>query len=104
MWEDESDSFSKCKLPIILGLSFGCAIGILLEVLACVYFSSGWWLIIVIFIFGFMPLPRFWSRSCGDDPLNPTNTWKIISNFWTGILAGSGIALPLMLAHAKYIR
>jgi len=96
--EDEE----KPRVWLILLLALAAAVGITLDILACVFWG-GWWLILVVVVFAFLPLPAFLCKRYGD-PFSDSSYGNDIAHFWTGLLASSGLALPLMLLHAGIVR
>ncbi len=63
----DEDSESKPKLLWIIGLAFLASLGVLIEVIASVFFGA-WWLIFVVMAFGLIPLPNFCCQRIGGDP------------------------------------
>lgn len=101
----EESEAPKRPVLIIIGLSFLFTIGLLLEILSCIFWG-GWWLIFVVFIFGFVPLPTFFcGRYAENDPIGTNGLhFRDWGNFFTGFLISAGLGLPLMMAHTQMIR
>jgi len=97
----EGEEEATPRVWLVLLLAFFAACGVVLDVLACVFWG-GWWLILVAVIFALLPLPAFFSKRYGD-PFNDSSYGKDIAHFWTGLLGSSGLGLPLMLLHSGYV-
>jgi len=99
----DDDEQQKPKLLWIIGLSFVAAVGVLIEVIASVFFG-GWWLIFVVMAFGLIPLPNFCCKRIGGDPLATGKAFSDWGNFLTGVLVVAGLGVPIILAHVQIIR
>jgi len=94
---------TKPKLIYIIGLAFLAAIGVLIEVVASVFYG-GWWLVFVVLAFGLIPLPNFCCKRIGGDPFATGKAFNDWGNFLTGVLIVVGLGVPVVLAHIKVIR
>jgi len=94
---------NKPRLLIIIGLAFLAAVGVLIEVIASVFFGA-WWLVFVVLTFGIIPLPNFLCKRFGGDPFATGKAFDDWGNFLTGILFVVGIGVPILLAHVRIIR
>jgi hypothetical protein len=75
---------TKPRMLWIIILAFTAAIGVLIEVIASVFFG-GWWLIFVVMAFGLIPLPNFCCQRIGGDPFATGNSLFHISNGSTAV-------------------
>ena len=94
----------------LFGLAFAFSIGILLNVLACVLklnddVPQNFYPLIVIVFYFLAPFPNLMCGNCGGE-LDFSSSGKMYRDagyFLTGFLIVSGLALPLVLAHAQTI-
>jgi hypothetical protein len=102
MFEEEENP--KWRLLSVVGLAFLFAVGMLMEILCGVLYKA-WWLILIVVIFAFVPLPTFFCGRCSLDPFSQRGLhWKDWGNFFTGLLVAAGLGLPFMMVHNKIIQ
>jgi len=93
---------------VLLVLAFFVAIGIILDILACVLWMN-WWPIFVIVFYTLAPLPNIVFAQCADPSTSESfldtraRSWKDTGFFITGILIFSGLGLPIVLYHSNVI-
>src|SRR5690349_6283843 len=94
----------KPRILYIIGLAFMCAVGVLIEVLASVFWG-GWWLIFVVLGYALIPLPNLLCKRIGGDPFS---TGIISSTYKYRSIAGRppvllDYSLLLLIFSSKYI-
>jgi hypothetical protein len=90
-------------LKILLGVAVLAAIGVLLNVLACVFWDN--FIVLLCLVFYFVaPIPHLLcGRLASDDFGSGDDPWDTRSSFFTAAMTVSGFAFPAILAHAGVI-
>ncbi|CEH15361.1 Leptin receptor gene-related protein [Ceraceosorus bombacis] len=93
-------------IKTIIFLSISLALGFLLVILSCALFSN-WLPLLVALLYVLAPLPNtICARCAGADDFSAdyNSAYVDFGNWLTSTTVVSGIALPLVLAHAGVIR
>ncbi|RKP05376.1 vacuolar protein sorting 55 [Thamnocephalis sphaerospora] len=89
----------------IIALAFCLACGFLLIILSCALYQN-WWPVLVAVTYGLAPLPNMLCARCGysEDIFTDTQTgFADAGYFLTAVLVVTGLAMPVVLAHAGVI-
>ncbi|GAM19132.1 hypothetical protein SAMD00019534_023070 [Acytostelium subglobosum LB1] len=89
----------NCNRDLVVLIGFACsfALGLLFNILACVFSESGWPIIIVAFYF-FTPLPTLLLKN-RDSFSSDAGSVSDLGWFLTGLFTIGGFAIPSILAH-----
>jgi len=102
---DDNTSWFK-SIPqyyIIIGLGATLAIGLVLNLLACILWGN-WWPLITIVAYFLAPFPNLFFARCGESYLDSASrNWQDTGYFLTGFLVVSGFGVPAVLTHAEII-
>jgi len=99
-------------LGAIVGMSFLCAIGILLVVLGCALESfktakGSWWIMFNLFFYVLAPIPALIVRRTGTDFSSFSGSSNLVIEiclFFTAGIVVSAFGLPIVLARAAIIK
>jgi len=90
------------NLKVIIALAGAIAVGLVLNILACVLYNNNFLPIFVVIAYFFAPMPNIIFGRCADS-MDVHSRWKDLGYFITGILIVSGFALPAVFAHSLLI-
>lgn len=99
-------------LGAIVGMSFLCAVGILLVVLGCALDEfqtdrGSWWIMFNLFFYVLAPIPSLIVRRLGSDFSSFSGTSNLVVElalFFTSGIVVSAFGLPIVLARAGIIK
>ncbi|XP_057297956.1 leptin receptor gene-related protein-like [Hydractinia symbiolongicarpus] len=99
-------------LGAIVGMSFLCAIGILMVVLGCALDEfkterGPWWIMFNLFFYILAPIPALIVRRVGSDFSSFSGTSNLVAEialFFTAGIVVSAFGLPIVLARAGIIK